>query len=406
MLCRLPPPHLLFPSFLIIKMSIAIVFSQFGPYHHARVLGLQGAGIEILPVQIAEASRTYAWTRNAATVDGIISLTPGAEEDAGFVSVFTAACKLWRRERVRVAFLPSYFPATSLALLFSAKLVGVKCIMMNESHAGTEQATGLKRRVKKLLVSLFDGAILGGTPQLRHFESLGMCPRRMVTGYDAIDNDYFSEQSRNVRESADECRERLFLPQRYLLSLGRMVEKKNLKTLVEAYALVRKERRETDLKLVFVGSGECQGELVRRCDELGLLHTDKPGKDVHADVFFYGFRQIDENPVFYALAEAFVLPSLHEEWGLVVNEAMACGLPILVSKEVGSAEDLVVDGLNGFHFSPASAVQLADKVMKLHDDPVLRERMGKASAARIDDWGCENFALKAREILALVGVIP
>ena len=58
-------------------------------------------------------------------------------------------------------------------------------------------------------------------------------------------------------------------------------------------------------------------------------------------VFYYGFRQIEENPVFYALAEAFVLPSLKEEWGLVVNEAMAAGLPVIVSHTAGCAEDLV-----------------------------------------------------------------
>lgn len=58
-------------------------------------------------------------------------------------------------------------------------------------------------------------------------------------------------------------------------------------------------------------------------------------------VFFYGFRQIEENPVFYALAEAFILPSLKEEWGLVVNEAMACSLPVIVSRTAGCAEDLL-----------------------------------------------------------------
>ena len=209
-------------------MSIAIVFSQFGPYHHARVAALKRLQHETFAVQIGGLSRTYAWTQGETKVDGLITLTDAAEEDASFFGVFMASRRLWRQKGIQVAFLPSYFPATSLALLLSAKLSGVRCIMMNESHAGTERATGFKRRVKRLLLSLFDGAILGGEPHLRHFESLGMDPQRMVTGYDAIDNDHFAKQARIARGDEELSRKKLALPHRYILSLGRMVPKKNL----------------------------------------------------------------------------------------------------------------------------------------------------------------------------------
>jgi glycosyltransferase involved in cell wall biosynthesis len=179
-----------------------------------------------------------------------------------------------------------------------------------------------------------------------------------------------------------------------------MVEKKNLAILIEAYAEVKRAHPASGLGLVFVGSGECQPQLVRRCGELGLSYSLTPTDDViTADVLFYGFRQINENPVFYALAEAFVLPSLYEEWGLVVNEAMACGLPVLVSSTVGSAEDLVVPGQNGFHFDPQSPSELARHMSFLLEHPKERERMGLTSAERIKDWGCENFAQRAREVL-------
>ena len=222
------------------------------------------------------------------------------------------------------------------------------------------------------------------------------------------------------------------LPERYFLSLGRMVEKKNLSTLVEAYArfarssvekhgagsLEQGERMQgaqglghranltenCELNtehcvpaLVFVGSGELEGALREQARKLGLQVIDRTswtadqsshrltrintdgserlaadrtevkatgpltragGEDpqrqtddckLTADdsaaqggaVYFYGFRQIEENAIFYALAEAFVLPSLKEEWGLVVNEAMAAGLPVIVSRTAGCAEDLV-----------------------------------------------------------------
>jgi 1,2-diacylglycerol 3-alpha-glucosyltransferase len=385
-------------------MNIAIAFSQYGPYHHARVKALSKAApdLKVFSVQIAANSKTYAWNVERSE-GGIVTLCSGAEEDASFISVFSAALKFWRKEEIVTAFLPSYSPASSLALLISARLCGVKCIMMNESHAGTERAKGFKRIIKKWLISLFHGAIVGGEPHRRYFESLGLSGDNIVTGYDAIDNTYFSEAATKARLEADRIRKELALPERYLLSLGRLVEKKNLTTLVGAFAAFRREQPDSDLKLVFVGSGACQAELVSGCEQLGFCYTLDPAKDDgSADVFFYGFRQIDENPAFYALAEAFVLPSIYEEWGLVVNEAMACGLPILVSRTVGSAEDLVVPGLNGYHFDPTSVQELTTCIRNMDADLDSRRRMGEASLRRIQDWGCENFAKNAQLILERV----
>lgn len=382
-------------------MKIAICFSQFGPYHHARVWALSkhAPDLQIYPVQIAAISKTYAWNVDNSSSEPL-TLCSGAEEEATFGAVFRAAMNFWRRERIQAAFLPSYSPASSLALLISARLCGVRCIMMNESHAGTERARGWKKAIKKFLVSLFHGAIVGGSPHKRYFEGLGMSSESLVTGYDAIDNAYFAEGAREARMKSEVLRRELKLPGQYLLSLGRMVEKKNLVTLVEAFGLFRRMTPESELKLVFVGSGDCQAKLVSCCKQLGLRHTVDPVKhNGSADVLFYGFRQIEENPAFYALADAFVLPSLYEEWGLVVNEAMACGLPILISMTVGSAEDLVVPGLNGYHFKPTSVDELAQCIKAIADDPASRLLMGEASLQRIQDWGCENFAKNAVMVL-------
>jgi glycosyltransferase involved in cell wall biosynthesis len=401
-------------------MKVALCFAQFGPYHHARAAALRdalGKG-NFLAVQIAAASRTYAWDASSGGKVEVITLCEGAEEDAGFLRVFRAALVLWQREKPDVALLPSYSPASSLALLLAAKVAGLKCVMMNESHAGTERARGAKRLLKKFLVSLFDGGLVGGQPQMRHFAKLGMRTDRMVTGYDAIDNAYFTAAAARARANAAAQRARLGLPDRYFLSLGRLVEKKNLGCLVDAYAALRHRLGPECPALVFVGSGDQEPILRDRCAKLGLKIREsrssevpkapdhgprtKDTRDGEAAVFFHGFRQIEENPIFYALAEAFILPSLYEEWGLVVNEAMACGLPVVASKTVGSAEDLVVDGVNGFQFDPASPDELADKLRLLAGSPELRASMGEASRKHIQDWGCQNFAAKALEICVKV----
>jgi glycosyltransferase involved in cell wall biosynthesis len=163
------------------------------------------------------------------------------------------------------------------------------------------------------------------------------------------------------------------------------------------------------------------------------LTTDDSIEKHGGGVFFYGFRQIEENAVFYALAEAFVLPSLKEEWGLVVNEAMAAGLPVIVSRTAGCAEDLlpasgqVTSGewqvaikgpencelttdesleqrCNGFVFDPTSSDALSEALRRIADQETkrLREKetsgvskMGKRSREIVAKFSCENFAKQA-----------
>jgi glycosyltransferase involved in cell wall biosynthesis len=158
-------------------------------------------------------------------------------------------------------------------------------------------------------------------------------------------------------------------------------------------------------------------------------------------VFFYGFRQIEENAVFYALAEAFVMPSLKEEWGLVVNEAMAAGLPVIVSRTAGCAEDLLPEATasrsmehgawsmesgedtaplnsleersNGFVFDPSSVDALSEALSRIADplnvaygpSPAIRPTvqrstvsaaaMGRRSREIVAKFSCENFAKQA-----------
>ena len=188
-----------------------------------------------------------------------------------------------------------------------------------------------------------------------------------------------------------------------------------------------------------VGSGEEEPKLRSLCQELRLpiydhsgFHTQKPEASTQTPdprtqnpalrapgVHFYGFRQIEENPVFYALADVFILPSLWEEWGLVVNEAMASGLPAVVSETVGCAEDLLEarsplesyppeivaqlkqTGLsekvriNGFVFDPRSSEALSRVLLILDTSRDPRSVMGQASRRIVEKFSCENFARNA-----------
>ena len=405
--------------------NLGILWAQYGPYHFARAAALKKRSglVKVFALELANQTSDYEWKRSAA-VDLITFCPDEMTEHLSFWKVFKRARRIFSELKIDVCILPSYAPKQSLAAFLAAKSLGVRTVMMNESHAGTARASGAAAWVKRRLVQAFDSALVGGRPQKRYFAALGLPAEKIFTGYDAVDNDYFAGKAEAVRSRADDFREKYDLPGHYFLSLGRFVAKKNLPVLIRAYRKLLDSNRECQTHLVMVGSGEEDAKLKALCEELRLpvyqkLTAGVQNKDSNANhdlpgVHFYGFRQIEENPVFYALAEAFILPSLWEEWGLVVNEAMACGLPVIVSDTVGCAEDLLgtpasfdtskfepllkrPGGLrqNGFVFDPHSEDALAEALGALISVPGLRESMSAKSRAIVENFSCDHFAWNA-----------
>jgi glycosyltransferase involved in cell wall biosynthesis len=118
---------------------------------------------------------------------------------------------------------------------------------------------------------------------------------------------------------------------------------------------------------------------------------------LHDHVLLPGFKQYGELPAYYGLAKAFIHASTTEQWGLVVNEAMASGLPVLVSNRCGCAMDLVKDGVNGFTFDPYNVEQLAQLMLKLSTLNSQHSTLGSASARTIAAWGPERFVRGLKE---------
>jgi glycosyltransferase involved in cell wall biosynthesis len=118
------------------------------------------------------------------------------------------------------------------------------------------------------------------------------------------------------------------------------------------------------------------------------------------DVYFLGFRNQSELPKLYASADVFVLPAEDEPWGLVINEAMCAGLPVVATREIGAVADLVVDGWNGLLFETGAVAQLADHIRALAADPIRRDAMGARSRQRISDWNLDRCVSGVRAALA------
>lgn len=259
---------------------------------------------------------------------------------------------------------------------------GVPCVVMSDSNQQDYKRNWLAEQVKKKFVGQCSAALVGGDWSRRYLVELGMERASIFDGYDVVDNEHFRTGAEAARENAGHFRQQLAVPEEYFLACARFEPKKNLHRLIDAYALYTRAAEAGAWKLVIAGDGPSRPELEAYTRNLG----------VEDGVVFVGLKTYLELPGIYGLAKAFVHTSTTEQWGLVVNEAMAAGLPVLVSERCGCTAELVRDGENGFTFSPWDVKQIAEKMRAIHRDPPLRERMGRRSAEMIAEWGPERFA--------------
>ena len=216
--------------------------------------------------------------------------------------------------------------------------------------------------------------------QADYLVSLGMPRDRIEFGYDVVDNDYFAQGAAAARADAMRLRARLGLPERYFFACVRfIIKRKNIDNLLRAYAVYRRQSPSAPWGLVIAGSGEEKSSYDALVRDLSIEGVAWPG-----------FIQYGALPLYYGLAGAFVHPAYAEPWGLVVNEALASGLPVIVSRTVGARYELVSDGQNGFSFDPSAPDQLADRLLQIsqsHSDRLTAMRAGVFATAGEMDAG-------------------
>ena len=258
----------------------------------------------------------------------------------------------------------------------------VHALVFSESQRIDMPRSWWKESVKRRVVRLFRAGLVGGTAHADYLAELGMPRARIFMGYDTVDNEHFVRGAEAARRDAAALRGRYALPDDYLLASARFMPKKNLRTLLEAFALYRKRGRST-CSLVLIGDGELRSTLEHDRCRLGL----------DGIVLMPGFVAYDKLPTYYGLARAFVHASTTEQWGLVVNEAMAAGLPVLVSDRCGCAPDLIRADRNGYTFDPSGPHSLAehlDQIAGAGSDRLAE--MGQASQEIIARWSPALFA--------------
>ena len=368
--------------------KLVVIWSRFGPYHLARLRGAgqYGAnyGFEVHGVEVAQKDSTYDW--NVCTSDdGFERHVIHADRDYSSLSLREIRDGVFETlERINpivVAINGWAVPEAQSALTWCGARPSRVAVLMSETKRDDARRYFWKEVAKRRIVRKFAAALVGGMKQKDYLLDLGFPEDRIFFGYDIVDNDYFQTAADGVRANSGSFRNVRGLPEKYFFLCTRFLRRKNVDGLLRAYAAYRMRSNGRPWGLVIAGNGEEAGVLRDLERSLGLQGVVWPG-----------FIQYDELPLYYSLAEAFVHPAKSEAWGLVVNEAAASGLPLLVSQSVGSRYELVRDGVNGYLFNPTNIQDMCHALSRIAELPTGElARMGRRSAAIVEDWTPHMF---------------
>jgi 1,2-diacylglycerol 3-alpha-glucosyltransferase len=388
-------PGVLAGNNLSVGTRVAILFYRFGPYHHAR-LNAAGQLMSVWGVEACAMEDIYAWVKvEGAGAFTRVTLTDRDTGDRAWRQELQR--KMWRaldEIKPQVVVIPGWSLPDALSGLSWGVARKVPVVIMSESTAWDEPRKPWKEWIKNRLVRMCSAGLAGGTPHADYLAQLGLPRDRIFLGYDIVDNNHFATGAAESRKQKTERKKQLGLPGKYFLASARFIEKKNLVLLIEAYAEYRKLASKSEIwDLVLLGDGPLKPSLLKLISSL----------DLESCIHLPGFKQYDELPVYLGLAETFIHASTIEQWGLVVNEAMASGLPMLVSNRCGCAQDLVRDGVNGFTFDPGNRDELTQLMLKISAPEFPVANFGLESQRIIAQWGPERFAneLKAAATIAL-----
>ena len=286
-----------------------------------------------------------------------------------------------RRFRPNAVLCGGYNYLASWQAAWWAKSQKLPLLLWSESTANDHRRGRLEVEFLKFrFIRLCKAFVAAGKSSRDYLIAMGASPERVFVAPNAVDVEFYAAAARSARQDAAAVRARHGLPSRYFLCAGRLVPEKGIFDLLAAYAKLEADER-SQIGLVFAGDGASRSQLEERAAAIN------PGC-----VRFRGFVHREELAELYALAEALVFPTHSDPWGLVVNEAMACGLPIIASELAGCVPDLVANAENGFIVPSGSVEELARAMRTLLSNPALARELGASSALRIQAFTPEACA--------------
>ncbi|MEZ4601743.1 MAG: glycosyltransferase family 4 protein [Syntrophotaleaceae bacterium] len=277
-----------------------------------------------------------------------------------------------------------FAPANIAGYLYARK-ARKKHLVWGELHAqDLEQASWIKRLIRRKLISGSAGAIASSSRARDVFVHYGLSEDRVLTSVMPIDVGFFSDSAEAFRGSDEWCGLRRRYPSPLLLSIGRLTDSKGYWEIFQIYELLLKHHPEAGL--LIAGDGPERQDYESHCRAKGW-------QGVH----FLGFQSPAELIKFLTIADLFVFHSLRDPFGAVVPEAMAAGTLVVASIHAGATDDLVVEGETGFRIDPKDCEGTTRKIMHVLELPEDRRRQLVNNARQ--RVGRHTFSASAKEIV-------
>jgi 1,2-diacylglycerol 3-alpha-glucosyltransferase len=361
-------------------MNIAILFNNYGPYHLARIEAchkvFKEIGWDVVGVELSSVDSTYTWqtTRQNFPVPIFSIFGKDHHESLRLNEKFLKVNATLSHLNPDIIGVSGYTEPAMLSALIWSIYNQEPAILLSASKEDDASRSWWREIVKHLIIKGYKSALVGGKPQKRYLVKLGMASNSIFTGYNVVGiDDFHPDKIKSLPNSYQKP---------YFLTVNRFVHKKNVLTLVDSYAAYRQQLGNEAWDLVLCGDGELRPQIEQQIAELNLQDS----------VHLPGFLQQDKLLPYFAHASCFVHASIQEQWGLVVNEAMASGLPVLVSNRCGCYEDLIIEGVNGFGFDPENSQQLTELMLKMSSEEIDLNKMGQAGLEHIQKFSPDYFA--------------
>ncbi|MBS1810948.1 MAG: glycosyltransferase family 4 protein [Acidobacteria bacterium] len=366
-------------------LHVCVLFYNIGGYHAARLRAAAAAcesrGGRLTAIQMFGSVAEHPWGNLEEQITFPLITLQSASD-----SPLTPISRILDELQPNILVIPGWFEPAARDMLQWSRIHSVPAILMSESKRDDAPRQWWKEQVKSWrYIRHFSAAIVGGELHRQYAIELGIPPNKVFLGYNVVDNQYFADTSDHSRQEVVATRqcEPLIPVNDYFLTMTRFLPRKNVLAMIQAFASYREQLGTAAWDLVICGSGEQEDEIKALIQSLHLTgHVHLPG--------FVPYQSLGN---WYGLAQALIHPALQEQWGLVLNEAAAAGLPILSSRTVGAARELVQDGESGILFDPEDVADITRAMLKFHQlTPEHRRAMRAASRQIVFRYGPEQFA--------------
>jgi glycosyltransferase involved in cell wall biosynthesis len=370
-----------------VRSNIAIVWDNFGPMHVDRCEALAALVVgrsSVTGVEIYSQPLGYSWIPPAASGFEKVTLFGGeARGRVGAVSLARRITRACRRARAGTVFLCHYQERGIWLAATWLRMRGVRVIMMNDSKFDDKERRYGRELLKSLYCLPYQGGLTASARGADYMRLQGI-PRRH------IEMNYNNISITRLRRAAEKAVVPPF-PERPFLCVARLIPKKQHRTLLKAYALYAAEAGGASRRLVLCGSGPLEDELKGYAEELGIAEM----------VDFRGWLQTDDIAAETARAVALILPSVDEQFGICVIEALALGTPVIVSDNVGARDCFVRAGVSGFIVEPGSSEGLAFHMSLISADEGRWQQLSRAASEAGERADVRYFAQSAAKLARL-----